>query len=188
MTAGAKERLVLTEVFPELDDIAEPRLRGSVGAVWERFWVMSAYDRLADVPVALKWEYPCLKHARAIVQMAVAAARVFEEAHGTTLDRDTLLAGAMLMEVSNLVEFRPKAGGGTEFTEIGSAGTHGWYAANVALELGVPFPVVHIVLSHSPNSGKPPATAEAQLLHWICQASVSAFRRDAWTRKVMHHQ
>lgn len=184
----AREELVLSRTFPELAEIADDGLRRAVATVWERCWEMSAYERLADVPVALRWDYSNLKHAQAIAKMAVAAAGVFEQVHGVRLQRDHLIAGALLMEVSNLVEFRPKPGGGTEFTEIGSAGTHGWFAANVARDLGVPMPVVHIVLSHSPNSGKAPATPEAQLLHWICQASVSAFRRDAWTRKVMHHQ
>jgi len=187
VSVASKPALDLPRLFPELAEIGDERLRGAVGSVWDRFWALSAYERIEDVPVALKWGEPVIRHAQAIVKLAVAAARIWEDVHGVRLQRDHLIAAALLMEVSNLVEFRPGPNG-TEMTDIGKAGTHGWYAANVALEAGVPFPVVHVILSHSPNSGKAPTTPEAQLLHWICQASVSAFRRDSWTRKVMHHQ
>jgi len=183
-----KDALDLASTFPELNEIVDDGLRRAVATVYERLWAKSAYERLADVPVAVLWDYPAVKHTQAMVRLALAAARIFEQVHGAKLDRDHLIAGALLMEAANLVEFRPKPGGGTETTEIGRAGPHGWLAANLALEAGAPMPVVHIVLAHSPNSGKAPNTPEAQLLHWVCQASVNSFRRDAWTRKVMHYQ
>lgn len=185
---AAKPPLRLAAIFPELDEIRDAALRRAVVAVWDRLWAMSEYERLEDVPVSVKITYPHIRHAQAIVKVALAAARIWEEVHGTTFDRDHLIAGALLMDVSKLVETRRRPDGGDEATDIGKAVPHAWYAAHLALELGVPLPVVHIITVHSPNSGKAPATREAMLLDRIDQADINAFGWDIWTRRVIHYQ
>jgi hypothetical protein len=183
-----KEPLELDRHFPEIAQIDDPALREAVAETWRRLWEMSAYEHLEDVPVSLKVDYSGLKHAQAILQGAMALAPVWERVHGVTFNRDHLIAGALLMDVSKLVEYRPRPGRGHEATELGSALPHATYAAHLALELGVPLAVVHIVMAHSPNGGKAPATPEAHLLDAIDQADIHAFGVEIWTRKVMHYQ
>lgn len=183
-----KHPLELERHFPELNQISEPGLREAVAETWRRLWEMSAYERLEDVPVSLNINYSGLKHAQGIVKGALALAPVWEHVHGVTFNRDHLIAGALLMDVSKLVEYRPRSDGGHQATDLGLALPHATYAAHIALELAVPLPVIHIVTAHSPNGGKAPATPEAQLLDAVDQADIHAFGFEIWTRKVMHYQ
>lgn len=183
-----KETLNLVEVFPELELIADADLRAAVGAVWQELWAQSPYDCLEDVPTSTKIQYPQVKHLRGIVKGALALAAVWEEVHGAVIDRDVLIAGALLMDVSKLVETEPGPDGRPVPTTIGRALPHAVYGAHVALACGVPLAVVHIMTAHSPNGGKSPMGIEAHLLDWVDQADISAFGHDIWTRRVVHYQ
>jgi hypothetical protein len=184
----SKEQIDVHAIFPELDLISDPSLRTAVVEVWEHIWGMSDYERVEDVPVSLKIDYPQIKHCQGIVRGAMALAPVWEEVHGVRFDRDVLIAAALLMDVSKFVENRPRPEGGSEQTELGRALPHAVYAAHLALEKGLPLSIVHVLTSHSPNGGKAPNTPEAHLLDWVDQADISAFGFDIWTRKVMHYQ
>ena len=186
--ADAKEILDLDGLFPELGQIADPSLRRAVVEIWDELWAMSEYERLLDVPVSVKIDYPQVRHAQGVVAAAVAVADVWERVHGVELDRDVLIAGALLIDVSKLVETRRGPDGKATYTELGRALPHATYAAHAALNRGVRLDIVHCILSHSPNGGKAPHTVEAQILDWLDQADISAFGFDIWTRKVMHYQ
>ena len=184
----AKETLDLDALFPELALLSDPGLRQAVVEIWHELWERSEYERLLDVPVSTKIEYPQLKHAQGVVAAAVAVADVWERVHGISIDRDVLIAGALLIDVSKMVETRRGPDGKATYTELGKALPHATYAAHAALNRGVRMDVVHCILSHSPNGGKAPHTVEAQILDWLDQADISAFGFDIWTRKVTHYQ
>ena len=112
---------------------------------------------------------------------------MWEELYQCAIDRDVLIAGALLMDVSKLVETRPGKDG-PERTEIGTSLPHAIYSAHLALQLGVPLSVVHIITAHSPNGGKAPVTLECQILDWIDQADISAAGFQIWSRRVDHFQ
>lgn len=182
-----KESIDLDALFPELGQIKDVSLRGAIHEIWARLWSESAWDRLDDVPVSLKIPYPQRKHAQGVVRVALAAAPIWEDLYGCTIDRDTLIAGALLMDVSKLVESRPSPNG-PERTNIGKSLPHATYCAYLALQLGVPLGVIHIITAHSPNGGKAPATLECQILDWIDQADISAAGYEIWSRRVDHFQ
>ncbi|WP_432826204.1 hypothetical protein [Dactylosporangium sp. CA-092794] len=186
--AEGKETIDVGALFPELALIGDPALRDAVVEIWQELWAMSEYDRLLDVPVSVKIEYPQLRHAQGVAAAAVAVADAWERVHDIRLDRDVLIAGALLIDVSKLVETRRGPDGRATYTELGRSLPHATYAAHAALNRGVRLDVVHCILSHSPNGGKAPHTVEAQLLDWLDQADISAFGFDIWTRKVMHYQ
>jgi hypothetical protein len=184
-----KEQLVpakLRELFPEIDLITDQELADAVTTIWVELWEMSEFERLEHVPATSDVQYPQIKHCQGTLRVALAAASVWEEIHGAKFDRDVLIAGALLMDVSKMVELRPAAAGGVEYTDIGKALPHASYAAHLALHLGVPLPVVHIIQTHSRNSGKPPNTPECRLLDWIDQADVAVFAGERWRRQVTH--
>jgi hypothetical protein len=184
----AKQPLDLQALFPELAAIGDARLRAAVHTIWQEFWQQSEFAELEAVPVSQKIDYPQIRHCQGIVKAALAVADVWESVHKVRFDRDVLIAGALLMDVSKLVETRPGRTSKYESTDIGRALPHAFYAAHRALDLGVPLPIVHIITAHSPNGGKAPATPECRLLDWIDQADISAFGHHIWTRKVMHFQ
>lgn len=173
--------------FPEIDLIADPALRRGVEEIWAELWRQSEYARLEDVPVSLTVPYSQLKHTQAVVRMSLAVADITRAVHGTVVDRDVLVAAALLMDASKLVEYRPGSDG-NERTIIGSRLPHGTSTASLALARGLPVDVVHVVLAHSPNGGKSPATVEAHILDWLDQLDLNAFGADLWSRQVVHLQ
>lgn len=182
-----KDAIDALALFPELNMMRDNHLRDSVIEIYEALWSQSGWEHVDDVPVSLKIAYPQRKHAQGVVRVALAAAAVWEEVHGTTIDRDVLIAGALLMDVSKFVETAPGPTGPVG-TEISRHLPHATITAHMALERDLPLDVVHIVLAHSPNGGKAPATVECQILDWIDQADISAFGREIWSRKVYHFQ
>ncbi len=183
-----KTALDLRMHFPELDQISDPALCEAVLATWDQLWQESPYERLDDVPTSTKIPYSQLRHCQGIVKGALALAGVWEAVHGTVLDHDILIAGALLMDVSKLVETQRDADGTIKATDIGRSLPHAVYGAHVALNHGVPLPIIHILTAHSPNGGKSPGTPEAHLLDWVDQADISGFGADIWTRRVLHYQ
>jgi hypothetical protein len=182
-----KKPLDLEALFPELSAIEDRTLHAAVQSIWQELWQMSAYERLEDVPVSLKINYPQIRHSQAIVSVALAAAAVWKNVHDTVVNDDYLVAGALLMDVSKLVETEPSPDG-PRASQVGKHLPHALYAAHLALAHSVPLSVVHIISCHSPNGGKQPMTIEAQLLDWIDQADISAFGFEIWARKVQHFQ
>jgi hypothetical protein len=184
----SRHPLPLEELFPELAEIGDPTLRQAVVEIWDELWDMSAYEQLEDVRVSLKIDYEQLKHTQGVLRAALACADIWSEVHGAQFDRDTLIAGALLMDASKLVETEPDPAGGHCASSIGANLPHATYVAHLALARGVPLEVVHVITCHSPNGGRAPRTPEAQLLDWIDQADISAFGFEIWTRKVQHFQ
>lgn len=185
---SAKQPLDLDALFPELALVSDAALRDAIVAIWQRLWEESPHARLEDVPVSTKIDYPQIKHCQAIVKVALAAADALERVHDTRFDRDTLIAAALLMDASKLVETRPGSDGAVVASDLGRLLPHALYAAHLALAHGVPLAVVHVISAHSPNGGKAPVTPEARLLDWVDQLDISAFGHEIWTRKVVHYQ
>lgn len=183
----AKARLDVAALVPEIRLIQDAELLWMVERVWQRLWDESAFERLEDVPVSPDTPYPNIRHIQAYVKTAIAVARIYEEVHGTAYNYDHLIAGALLADISKLVEHAP-SGDGYVKTEIGRLLPHASYAGHVALELGAPLEVAHIIMTHSPNAGTAPLTPEAQLFAWLDQADIVGFGYDIWHRKVVHYQ
>ncbi|MCU1490350.1 MAG: hypothetical protein JWM85_1755 [Acidimicrobiaceae bacterium] len=183
-----KEPIDVRAMFPEIERISDPALAEAVVAVWERLWAESPYESYDDVRVSTSIDYPQLKHCRATLLGALALADVWEQVHGAVLDRDVVIAAALLMDASKMVESQPDPAKGVMHSELGRALPHAVYAAHLALGAGISLAVVHVILSHSPNGGKAPNTLEAELLHWVDQADIAGFGFDIWRRKVVHYQ
>ncbi|MFN8535412.1 MAG: HD domain-containing protein [Dehalococcoidia bacterium] len=184
----AKPPLDLPALFPEICRIADPAIRDGVEQVWQRLWQESAFERLEDVPVS-PGRIPVSQygHFRAVPKLVVACAEIWRDVHGTAINLDVLIAAALLVDVAKIVENEPKDGGPPGKSALGKRLPHGLYAAHVALEVGLPLDVIHIIMSHSPNSGKAPDSLEGQLIHWLDQADVAALGFDIWKREVVHH-
>jgi hypothetical protein len=182
-----KPSLDLASLFPEIAQITNPELRRQVEALWERLWQESKFRRLEDVPVSSKINRPHLPHAQAVVRLAVAAADVAEQIHGKPVDRDTLVAAAIVQDAGKLVEYEP-ADNQARYRRgvLGVKLQHSMYAAHVAMEIGLPLDVVHIMLAHSPSTTLAPASRECALLFWIDQLDLSAMGEETWHRSLSH--
>jgi hypothetical protein len=169
--------------LPEVELIADLDLRARVIAVWETFWRQSEWERLDTMPIYPDVPVPHLPHNRAVIALALAAADVFERFHDVRVDRDVLLAAALLQDSSKLVETRP-APEGCELTELGRAYPHAFWAAHQSLLEGIPEAICRIVLTHTPYSTRFPDSLEGKILYYIDQLDVIAIHGDRWRKEL----
>lgn len=177
-----KKPLDLAWMFPELNRIGDPDLRAQVNAVWQELWAQSAFADVADVPTSGDIPYPNLTHSRAVLSLCLKIADTFEETHGLKVDRDVLIAAAILQDAGKVVEYQPGKGG-VERTEIGTSYPHAYWAAMLATRHGVPSKVVHIILTHSPSHAKFPQSLEGKIIYYADQLDVIAIHRDDWKKE-----
>ena len=183
----SKKPLHLVGLFPELMQISNPALRERVEVLWQRLWQECKWQRLEDVPVSSKIHRSHLPHAQAVVRLAAVAADVAEQVHHLPVDRDILIAAAIVQDAGKLVEYEPDNNGtGFKRGELGVQLQHSMYAAHVALEIGLPLEVVHIMLAHSPSTSLTPQSRECALLFWIDQLDLSAMGEKTWQRELFH--
>ena len=181
---SVKKPIDVADLFPELSQICDEQLRGKVVAVWDELWQQSAWDDINAVPTSTDIPYPHVPHNRSVVAMALAVADTFERIHGVKLNRDYLIAGALLQDASKLVEYRPGPGGGAEPSDIGRAYPHAFWGAHVAIGKGLPTPIVHIILNHTPTSVRFPDSLEGKILYYVDQLDVLAIHTDRWRKEL----
>jgi len=163
------------EVFPEVDQIRDAGLAARVVRVWQRVWDESGWDP-RDVPKNDQiHEVSLAQHVRGVTQGAIALARIASDLYpGVEIHMDTLIAGALLHDAS-----KPLESGQGGKTPAGKLLPHGYLAAHLALEEGLPTEVVHIILTHSKGSSAvPPRTYEGLIVHYAdyCDSDVLNIR------------
>lgn len=178
----AKQPIDIAEMFPAIMQIADPKLRAAVDAVWQELWAMSAWRRIEEVPTSLEISYPTLPHNRCVLEMALAVAAAFERHHGVKVDRDYLIAAAVLQDASKVIESAPGPDGRATATDLGRQYPHAFWAAHLALRHGIPNPIVHVLLTHSPQSPTFPSTIEGKILYYVDQIDVIGIYKDRWRK------
>lgn len=181
----SRAELAVDELLPELELIENVELRDKVRAIWQELWRESKFDAIEDVPISPKVPKPHLPHNRCVVMMAVAMADAIERFHGITVDRDVLVAAALLQDVSKLVEMQPGENG-AEHTDIGRSFQHAFWASHTALTHGVPLEVCEIVLNHTPDAPRFPASLEGKILWYADQLDVIAVFGDRWVKHLFN--
>ena len=141
--------------------------------------------RYPAVPADSTSSYPHVVHNRWVVKIAAALADITREIHGITLNRDYLLAAALLMDGSKLVKYEV-SDGNIQRSPIGQQLPHGTYGAHVALEVGLPMEIVHMILAHTPESTVPPQTKKGKALLFLDQVDMAVLGTDRWQRKLAH--
>jgi 23S rRNA maturation-related 3'-5' exoribonuclease YhaM len=116
--------------------------------------------------------------------MALAVADAFERHHRVKVNRDYLIAGAILQDASKVVEFERGADGTAVPTEIGRNYPHAFWAAHVALRHEIPDEIVHVLLTHTPQASKFPTTLEGKILYYVDQIDVIGIHKDRWRKEL----
>ena len=179
-----KEPLDIFSLFPQIGEITDVTLRMAVVSTWEALWKASRWNKIDDVPTSLEIPYPTVPHNRCVLDISIAIADAFERHHGIKLNRDYLIAAAVLQDASKVNEFAPDADGNTNPTELGKNFPHAFWAAHVALQHGVPDEVVHVLLTHTPQSPKFPNTLEGKILYYVDQIDVIGIHKDRWKKEI----
>lgn len=154
----------IRDAFPELDEIADPNARQRVIDTWAAVLEESEFDHIEAIP----WWPPYapdvgeetqVDHVRDVTACAIVLADTLTDRRELELDRDLVVIGAFLHDISKPLEMT--ANGIGERAEWLS---HPHYAVYVLERDGWPLPVQHIALAHSPRTGVEPRTIEAQIV------------------------
>ncbi|MBV9785498.1 MAG: hypothetical protein JO264_16960 [Acidisphaera sp.] len=179
-----KQPIDVVALFPQVRDIADAKLRAAVIATWEELWAMSPWTEIREVPTSTEIPYPTVPHNQAVLAMAIAVADAFETFHGVKVDRDRLIAAAVLQDASKVVEFAPGADGKIAPTTLGRHYPHAFWAAHIALRHGIPDDIAHILLTHTPQAAKFPDSLEGKILYHVDQIDVIGIHKDRWRKEL----
>jgi HD superfamily phosphodiesterase len=169
------------DTFPELEHIEDDDLRVGVAETWETAVSETGVEDLHAVPWFLpaqrnlglddEWLVP---HVRDVTACAAGLAETLAERRGVDLSLDTVVAGALVHDVSKLYEFD-----GMDETPVGDLLGHPYYGVHAVAAAGLPVELAHIVLSHTPLTPVEPATLEAEVVRRADEAAAAAIRATA---------
>jgi len=164
-------RNAVLRLWPELEWIENEQLRESVTATWIKALEMSPLepDDLNRIPFTLLVpDCPAtfMEHKRCVVHIARKSAEAMDEFLGKALpiDKDTVIAGAILADVGKVLEYE-KAGGKTVQSDRGKALRHPFTGVHVAMMCGVPDAVCHIIAAHAAEGDLVKRSTEAIIVH-----------------------
>jgi putative nucleotidyltransferase with HDIG domain len=153
----------ITDLFPEIAAIVSPELRAGVVRAFLAAWEQGGWRTLEECPLLAKETrnpQTGIEHFQAVVALSLALADVIERVHGAVVDRDHLIAGAVLHDVGKLLEYAPAEAG----RATGALLRHPASGAHIALTCGLPVEVAHIIATHSAEGSLAERTLEAAIV------------------------
>jgi len=154
----------LLNFLPEIELIGDQSLKNGVVNTWKLAFKNTSWKRIEDVPFVSDAVpgVSLMQHTRAVVQAAIQLAKIMEETHGIKVELDKVVAGAVLHDVSKLVEY--EAPDGRQASHIGERFPHGFYGAVFAIQAGLPDEIAHLIVSHTHTSPVVPQTMEGIII------------------------
>lgn len=173
-------------IFPEIGTIADETLRTNVS----KAWTLAAEENDVDVAEldSVPWFPPgqaalgiaheaetLVGHVRDVTACAIGLTESISERRSEPdLDVDTVVAGALVHDVSKLYEFD-----GMDRTEVGDLLGHPYFGVAVTARANLPVELSHIVLSHTHRTAVEPATMEAEIVRRADEVAAAAIRAPA---------
>ncbi|HDD46561.1 MAG TPA: HDIG domain-containing protein [Candidatus Aenigmarchaeota archaeon] len=146
-------------------------------------------SKLELVPASINWHHSedsgLIEHTKSVTKMCIAVADVIENVYNIYIDRDSLVAAAILHDMGKLWEIKRK-----DNTWVGSniSLDHTFLITSELYARNFPESVIHIIASHFGTEGPtPPQTIEAFILHYIdtLDAVVGTILQDMDIRKIL---
>ncbi|MCU7494334.1 MAG: HDIG domain-containing protein [Ignavibacteria bacterium] len=170
------------EIWPEINWIQNGELREKVLQCWIyaiENSVLSAGD-LEKIPFSLllkDCKVSFMNHKRTCVQLAVSMARIMKENFGEEIkiDMDTLIAGAILIDIGKLLEYEMKDGKLTT-SVAGKMLRHPFSGIGIVDRFGIPPEVEHIIATHSKEGDLGMRTVESIIVHHADFVSFDPFK------------
>ena len=164
-------RQQVDELWPELAWIDNVDLRDAVANTWLKALERSPLtcQDLSKIPFTLLIPHcktTFMEHKRCVVHIAKEAAHSMQVFMGNALrvDMDTVIAGAILVDVGKLLEYELKNGIASQ-SERGELLRHPFTGVALAMECGVPDAVCHIIAAHAAEGDLVKRTTEAFIVH-----------------------
>lgn len=163
---------MIEKLLPEINLIRDESIRLKVKAVWEealgfRGWTADILSRIPFTLLADNVKITFLEHVRAVCRICLACDEVLEEIHGdrrTVVNRDYLIAGALLADVGKLLEYEIVDGKAVK-SEYGKSLRHPFSGVGLAFKHGLPAEVMHVIATHSKEGEGEQRSPEAIIFH-----------------------
>jgi len=175
-------REAVEKLWPELAWIENSELRERVRDTWVKAFELSPLtpDDLEQIPFTLLVpDCPAtfMEHKRCVVHIARKSAEAMDEFLGRALaiDRDTVIAGAILADVGKLLEYE-KVDGKAVQSQRGKNLRHPFTGVHLAMACGVPDEVCHIVATHAGEGNMVKRSTEAFIVHHADFMSFEPFK------------
>ena len=124
------------------------------------------------------YEGGLLEHTVAVARLALNLCDIVEEVYGGEVDRDTVLAGALLHDVMKCYVYNPTRGGRFASSPLGERIDHLTLLVAEMYQRGFPLDIIHVVASHhGDESPVKPKTLEALILSIADYADSELSRR-----------
>ena len=160
----------LLRVLPEIGLIEDDSLREKVAKTWEDGltrggWTPHDVERM-PFTLAKKSDINFAQHVRSVTKICLAACETFDEIYQgkLSLNRDIVLAGALLHDVGKLLEME-ESGGTFRKSAEGRLVRHPFSGVALADANGIPPEVQHIIGTHSKEGDPYKRTPEAVVVH-----------------------
>ena len=177
----------LADVFPALDDVDDPALRAGVVEAYAVALGDTDWTDLREVPwlpdeqarLGLPDESN-VEHVNEVAALATGMAdTLLASRPAVDLDRDLVVAGALVHDVSKLYEFAAGRTGADAATPYYDLLGHPYVGVAVCERAGLPIEVSHVVLSHTSRTTVEPATLEAEVVRRADEVAAAAIRSRA---------
>jgi len=161
----------LLEVIPEFDLIEGSQLKEKTLKIWKIALKAGGWEvkDLQRMPFTLLIEpSPCsmLEHIRGVVRISSETEKVLKSVYKNKLkiNRDYLIAGALLHDIGKLVEYKEEKGKFMK-SKSGTLLRHPFSGVGICYDQGIPEEVIHIIAVHSKEGDGFKRTPEAVILH-----------------------
>ena len=164
-------RKQLETLLPEIQLVGDAKLRELTTRVWLEAMKQAGWT-IEDLPVMPftllipQTDVSLIQHTRAVTLTALKIAEVLMKEYGqrVAIDRDVLLAGAILHDVGKLFEYQREKGKFVK-SRNGDLLRHPISGAAFAFRHGLPTEVLHIIAAHSKEGDGARRTIEAIIVN-----------------------
>jgi HD superfamily phosphodiesterase len=164
----------IRNLFSELlNEITDTRLRDNAIKVFHRAKELGEWENIEGIPFTLLIEncpIDFVTHTRLVTQMALRIGELVEKTL-IEINKDFLVAGALLHDVGKLVEYSRSDKGNFLKSKLGDLFRHPAIGMHLCLSEGLPYEIAHICLAHSSEGDKLKRSPEAWIVHhcdFIC--------------------
>ncbi len=166
----------IAQLFPDIMTITDASLRDKVAAVWDesittgcggKGWTFDELRTIKFTLLAGDIDMRFVEHLNSCVKQCMAIAQVLNSVFSdrVPINRDYLIAGALLADVGKLLEFDKDASGKIVKGHFGEALRHPFSGVALCYKHGLPVEVMHIVATHSHEGDKVQRSIESIIFH-----------------------
>jgi len=151
----------INRLFPEIRKIKSSVLRHGIARAWLLAVQKGKWRSIDKIPFTLliKTKKTLVDHTRNVTRMAMAIAMVRRD-----IKIDHVIAGGLLHDVGKLLEYEHK-GRRVQISSCGRRVRHPVSGYALALEVGLPMEIAHIIAAHSHEGEKVVRSKEAIVIN-----------------------